>query len=202
MHMMNSHRPFGLVSALLLAAVAGAGLQGCAVVGLGAAAVGGGQVMADRRPVGSQADDAGIRVALNDKWLKANVELLKHLDFTVENGEVLLTGVAPSADLRLQAVKLTWEVEGVRDVINEIKLSEGGGLGEYAQDALITNKVKLLIASESLPAWANYEVETVQGVVYLMGTAASAAEATRIRDIAASVARVRQEVSYVRVQPG
>lgn len=197
---MKSKRSVAIATSMLLLAAA-AGLQGCAVVGIaGAAAVEGGKAFADRRPVGRQVDDAGIRIALNDKWLKANIELLKHLDFTVTDGQVLLTGVAPTADLRLQAVKLTWEVEGVRDVINEIALVDGGGLGDYAQDVWITNNVKLLIASESLPAWVNYKVETVQGVVYLMGTASSAEEATRVRDLAASVSRVRRVVSYVQVQ--
>ena len=39
---------------------------------------------------------------------------------TVLNGRVLMTGLVDNQEVRIDAVRRVWEVEGVKEVINEI----------------------------------------------------------------------------------
>lgn len=73
--------------------------------------------------------------------------------------------------------------------------SEAGGtlegVGEFAEDSLITTKVKLeLLADEQLSA-LDIKVETDEGVVHLEGEVASEAERERVIALVASIDGVR-----------
>lgn len=65
------------------------------------------------------------------------------------------------------------------------------GVGEFAEDSLITTKVKLeLLADEQLSA-LDIKVETDEGVVHLEGEVASEAERERVIALVASIDGVR-----------
>ena len=54
------------------------------------------------------------------------------LNLTVNQGRVLITGIVQNPDDRVEAVRLAWQVEGVTQVINEIRVAESDGLPGYA----------------------------------------------------------------------
>jgi osmotically-inducible protein OsmY len=87
----------------------------------------------------------------------------------------------------------------VKEVINEIEVTEPGGAEAYAHDVWISTQLRtrLLIDKEILSI--NYSVETVGGTVYLLGFARSAEELARAEAHARNLAYVRRVVSYVRV---
>ncbi len=65
----------------------------------------------------------------------------------------------------------------MKDVHNEIQVGDVGGPGRYAKDAWITTRVRTAIIGDKKAKDVNYKVETVNGVVYLMGIARSRAGA-------------------------
>lgn len=185
----NKHTTSGL-AALTLIAVFATGLQGCAVVAVGGA---GAAVATDRRSAGAMVDDQAIELKINNALFK-NAQLSKraHINVTSYGGVALLTGEAPSEELRDTAVELARHVENVRRVHNEIVIAEPSPTKSRSQDAWITTKVKTkLMATKGISA-SSVKVITENSSVYLMGLL-TRAEA----DIATEVARHIDGVSRV-----
>jgi len=188
-----------IVGAGLLAGLA-ASLSGCITLAVGGAATAGVAVSEDRGLSGALTDTR-IRADINGKWLNASMDVLQKVDLTVQEGRVHLTGTVPTADMRLQAVKLVWQVEGVRQVIDDIEVGEDkGGVGDYARDVWISTQLRTDILFDHAVESVNYSVETVGGVVYLMGVAKDQAELDRVTGYARNLRYVKRVVSYARVK--
>lgn len=186
------HRMF-MLGALLLCA---APLTGCleAAVGAGATA---GVAAAQERGVKGAVNDTGIRAEINHYWLQKDHSLFINLNLQVHEGRVLVSGAVTSPDTRADAIQLAWKAKGVREVINEIEVTDQGGLGAYARDSVIVNELRgrLLFAKEVQSV--NYSIEAVNGVVYLLGVAQNQVELDKVLDIARNVRYVRRVVSHV-----
>ena len=96
---------------------------------------------------------------------------------------------------------LTWKVAGVTDVLNEIQISDAGFLNT-AKDAWITTQLTSKITLDQDILAINYSVETVNGIVYLIGIAQSQAELDRVAAYARNISYVRKIISHVRVKTG
>src|SRR5690606_36345187 len=91
--------------------------------------------------------------------------------------------------------------KGVKQVINEIRVSEeGGGLVSYARDTWISTRLRTAITLDRDVLSINYNIDTVQGTVYLMGVAQSQKELNRVIEIARTIPDVKQVVSYVKLR--
>ncbi|MBI3517002.1 MAG: BON domain-containing protein [Proteobacteria bacterium] len=182
----------------VLAGLAG-GLSGCVGLALTGAASAG-IAASEERGLGGALADTRIRTDINSKWLNASMDMLQKLELTVQEGRVLLTGTVPDPEMRVEAVKLVWQVEGVREVINEIKVGEGSGAGDYARDVWITTQLRSSLLFDRAIQSVNYSIDAVDGVVYLMGVAQSQAELDRATNYARNLRYVKRVVSYVRIK--
>jgi osmotically-inducible protein OsmY len=186
-----------LLSAGALAAAAA--LAGCSPAGMavGAGATAGVAAMQERGIKGALSDTK-IRIQINDKWLQADEEMYRKVSLQVQEGRVLLTGQLPSEEMRLEAVRLAWQADGVEEVINEIQIGDSS-VGDLATDTWISTQLKTDLLLDSEVYSINYSIETSNGVVYILGVARSQAELDRVIDYARNLANVRRVVSYVRV---
>jgi osmotically-inducible protein OsmY len=184
---------------LLLAAASSIGLGACTpvVVGAGAAA---GVSAAQERGLTGTIGDTETRLEINRLWLQESASLYTKVNLQVQEGRVLLTGNVPSPDARLSAVRLAWQAKGVREVINEIEVSDTDSLMDAARDEWISAELKARILVDTAIVSINYSIETVNQVVYLIGVAQSQAELKRVIDYARDIAYVRRVVSYVRLK--
>ena len=197
-HSARSRRPLAaLVTVIALAA----GLPACTgaglVVGAGAAAVTAGQ---QERGFSQAVDDNRIAVAINGLLFKKHYTLFAQVKTQVTEGVVLLTGTVVKPADRVAVTRLVWQVDGVREVINEITVTETGGLVDQARDTLITGQLKLILLGDDKVASINYSITTVNGVVYLTGLAANDAELARVVNHARSLKYVRRVVNYTRLK--
>jgi osmotically-inducible protein OsmY len=184
--------------ALLVGATA---LSGCGPLLVGGAVGGVGLAASERRGIGGYVDDTGIRMAINDLWLKHSVGLHHRMNLTVDQGRAMITGRAKSAQERLDAVRLASQANGVKEVINEIQVGEDTGVGDTANDTWISTQVRSGLVFEKSVSSQNFSVTTSAGVVYLLGTAKSREEMERAITVARSTAGVRQVVNHIAVQP-
>lgn len=173
-------------------------LGGCAaaLVGAGAAAgVGGVAVAQDRRSAGTMLDDEIIEdKALDALYSDHELWNKAHINVTSYDHIVLLTGEAPTPELKAQAAALVQPIPKVREVHNEIEVSAPSSLLTRSSDTWITSKVKSsLIASNDVSA-NHVKVVTEDGVVYLMGLV-TPAEAKAATDIARQVGGVQRVVT-------
>ncbi|GAB5389099.1 MAG: BON domain-containing protein [Alphaproteobacteria bacterium] len=168
-------------------------------VGAGATA---GIAVAQERTVEDALSDAEIKLRLNEAWFSHDHAMHAALSSTVTEGRVLVTGQLTDPDKRVDAIRIAWEQPGVQEVINEVNLVEkGGGVTSYAKDTIITTRLKGKLTFDREVASINYSIDTVGGVIYLMGVALSRQELERVLDHARTIPGVINVVSYVRLRP-
>ena len=174
-------------------------LSACGAVGL-AAGAGAAVGIASQQEggVSSAASDVRIKAMIADKWFKYKVDTFSKLSTTVDQGRVLITGIVQNPDDRVEAVRLAWQVEGVKQVINEIRVAESEGVPGYVRDTWITTRLRTELTFTKDISAVNYTIDTVQGTVYLMGVARNQAELDRVIEVARGVPNVKQVVSYVK----
>jgi osmotically-inducible protein OsmY len=175
-------------------------LGGCAPLILtGVAATG--IVAAQERTPGAAIDDSLITATIHKKLMEQDPNnLFGHVSVESNEGRVLLTGKVHESRYMIDAVRLTWQVDGVREVINEIQVGQGTTFRDFARDSWITGRIKSRILFDKHVMSINYTIETVQGVVYLMGVAQNQEELDRVKGHASTIAGVQRVVSHVRIK--
>ena len=191
--------PIPLAAAVLAATL----LTGCIPILVGGTAVGVG-VAHDRRTTGTVVDDQTIELKLYDA-LDRQLPPGNHINVTVYNSAVLLSGEAVSAQARQQAEQIarTLSEPPVREVYNELVIGPPSALSSRSNDTLLTTKVKgALLGIHDIPDFdpSRVKVVTERGVVYLLGLVRPR-EADAAADVASQVGGVRQVVTlfeYIR----
>ena len=176
-------------------------LNGCSPVAVaaGGAAVAG-SAIAEERSVGTVVDDASIKVRIMNGIFQESEPLFTATSTTVIEGVVLITGQVPTPEDRITLSRIIWGVSGVKEVHNEVTVSDSESLSSFGDDTLITTKLKLQLLRDADILNLNYSVETVNGVVYLMGIAQNQAELNRVEAHVREISGVRRIVSYVQLK--
>lgn len=172
-------------------------LGGCvpAIFGAGATA---GVAVVQERSVGDALDDSGIQLAIQGKLADRSGKLFLQVGIEVDEGRVMMTGVVPKPQDRVTAARIAWDTKGVIEVMNELQVTDKSGIINYTKDAWITTKLRTKMLGESNIVGLNYTVETVNGVVYLLGIAQDAKELNQVTEIARNIGGVTEVVSHVR----
>lgn len=182
---------------LVLAGLVLAGCTASALVGAGATA---GVAVAQERSVGAAIDDTKIKLLIGNALLHEDPDLFRRVDVDSVEGRVLLTGSVKQADDRVEASRLAWQYQGVREVLNEIQVTDKSGLVDYAKDAWITTQLRTKIMGDMDILDLNYSIETVNGVIYLLGIAQDEPELDSVTGYARTIAGVRKVISHVRLK--
>lgn len=128
--------------------------------------------------------------ANSDAWLrdKVKVALLFHrsvsavtTEVDVKDGMATLRGSADSQAQKELTTEYTKDVEGVKNVINEMTVSKTPGkarrtIGEKIDDASITAQVNMTLLNHRSTSVLNTKVKTKRGVVTVGGKARNSAE--------------------------
>jgi osmotically-inducible protein OsmY len=183
-------------SFLLLLLATSPFLNGCvgAAIGAGASVA---TAASKERGLNNAARDLAIRTKISALWLDHSDALLTSADILISEGRVLLTGSVPTQKMRVDAVRLAWKAAGVKEVINEIRVTSSGGTSGFARDGWISTKLKTRLTLDNQVFSINYSIDTVGGTIYLMGIAQNATELERVRNHARQIKYVRRIVSHV-----
>jgi osmotically-inducible protein OsmY len=158
-----------------------------------------GVAASQERGIVTSAKDSAISVQIQELWFRTNYEMFGKLSTSVSEGRALLTGKVQDPEMRVEAVKLAWQVDGIAEVINEIEVVNTGSLAGSARDFWITTQLRGRLTFDKDIRSINYSIDTVNGTVFLMGIARNQAELDRVTNHARNLAYVRRVVSYVRV---
>jgi osmotically-inducible protein OsmY len=181
----------------LLAAVVISGVLGGCVAVAGGAMVGGTMVAVDRRSVGTQLDDQAIELRVSNA-VTAAIGDRGHVNAASYNRVVLLTGEVPAEADRAKVETAVAKVENVRAVVNELAVMANSSLGQQANDALTTGKVRAAFIDNAELQVGAIKVVTERGVVYLMGRVGEA-EAAQAANTARSVGGVQKVVKVFEI---
>ena len=149
------------------------------------------------KSLGAVVDDATIKFNISRKFLNSENNLFINIDTNVIEGMVLLTGILKNQESRIEAVKIVWEVAGVKEVINEIEIGDKTSIKEYANDVWITTQIKTLAARDLGLRFISYNVETIKGKVFLAGITSRPEQLETLVSIIKNVKGVKEVVNYV-----
>jgi len=176
--------------AILLAACTPAGLA----IGAGASA---GVAASEERGIRGAGSDTLIRVEINEAWLNEDFDTFNRLNLQIYEGRVLLSGRVPDQARADKAVQLAWQADDVREVINEIEISNAGALDDFANDALINARLDSALLFDGEIDSINYSTRSVAGSVYLLGVAQDRAELDRVFRVTRNIPNVKRVISHV-----
>lgn len=188
------------IPVILVFGASAALLAGCASVVIGAGATAGVATVQERGISGS-IDDTKIRADINAAWLGEDGQMFRKVNLDIYEGRILLTGIVLTETQRDKAVSLTWKVDGVREVINEIQINPSGqDFTDYTHDAWIQEKLQTKLLFDENIKNVNYVVNVVGSVIYVLGLAQDQAEADRVIAQASNISGVKRVVNYIRLK--
>ena len=157
-------------------------------------------VSQEERSIGEFVDDAIIKTVIKNTYFDQSENLFFNIDVEVSQGRVLLTGTVENIDLKIEATRIAWGVDGVKTVINEIQISNTDSILNFADDLVISTKIlgKLMLEEEINSL--NYNIETVNKLVYIIGIARTEKERELVISIARDVYGVEEVIDYINIR--
>jgi len=173
--------------------------SGCAQVVTGTA-VKVATVSQEERSIGEFVDDAIIKTVIKNSYFDQSENLFFNIDVEVSQGRVLLTGTVENIDLKIEATRIAWGVNGVKTVINEIQISNSDSILNFADDLVISTKILGKLMLEEDVNSLNYNVETVNKLVYIIGIAETEKERDLVISISQDVFGVEEVINYINIK--
>jgi len=153
--------------------------------------------------------------ANSDLWLrdKVKVALLFHrslnsatTEVDVKDGIATLRGEAASQAQKELTSEYARDVEGIKDVINEMTVTRQSAksrrtMGEKIDDASITAQVNMTLLNHRATSVLNTTVKTQRGVVSVSGKARNAAEKELVGKLVADMNGVKSVRNLMVIEP-
>lgn len=183
---------FRLNAILVLLMFSGALLSSCAVATAGIK-------KGDERNFVRSLNDVNAGRAIEARLKRAYAYELGGIDVEVAEGVVLLSGSVPRKEDRIEAARIAWSAPHIDQVGNEVMLQDKQGLVRNAKDGMLEKSVRARLTADKYVKGRNYNIETHEGIVYLMGVARDPGELERAAKIASLTRGTREVISYVRI---
>ena len=195
-HQLPSRSVTSLVMAIAMLVLGGLLFSGCApaVIGVGTAAV---AASSTEKGLSTSVADGLIFTKIQDNFLQTDASLPTVVDVTVNDSAVLLTGKVKTPEEKVLATKLTWEVRGVREVVNEIQVIDKSSIKDIAKDLAASAQLRGKLIADNSVSSLNFSIDVVNGTVYLSGVAADAEEMNRVVSHARELRFAQQVVNYI-----
>ena len=166
-------------------------------VGAGASVVKASQT---ERGLKGSAEDLQTRAGVLHYLFQKDVDLFSAVSVSVTQGRVLLTGKVRGPKDRINATKLAWKANGVAEVINELQIIDRSSIADQAKDILINKSVQARLLVNQEIKFINYNVDTVNGTVYLFGIEQNHEELERVIAVVRQTNYVENIVNYVTIK--
>ena len=122
------------------------------------------------------------------------------IDLTVYEGRLLLTGTMRSEAGRQALITNAWTVEGLKQVIDEIKITERTSFGQGFEDTRIDQTLRAKLVADTNVAGVDYKIAVSGATVYLLGATREQKQLERVLHHASTTAGVEKVVTYVEVR--
>lgn len=171
-------------------------LSGCvgAAVGIGTAAV---AASSTEKGLSTSVSDGIIEAKLVDRFIQNDASLATNIKKSVNNGSVLFTGSVDTIEQKVLATKLAWEIKGVREVVNELQVTQDTSLRDTAKDLAATAQLRAALIGDSNVSSLNFSIDVVNGIVYLAGMASNEREKERVIAHAQELRFAKKVVNYI-----
>ena len=171
-------------------------LQSCApiigtvgMVSLGAAT--------KEKGLGTSINDTLIKTKISNLIYKFNKNLIADTKVFINNGSVLFTGKVKNPNEKIEFTKLAWTVRGVKEVNNEIQITDKSSIKNIARDMASLGEIRARIISDKSINSINFSVDVVNDKAYVSGVANNEVEINLVKNHALSAKFVKEVYNYI-----
>lgn len=148
-------------------------------------------IFIDPRSLGTQIDDSIMQKSFLIRVSQIDKKYVLSVSSKVVDGHIYLTGRVNSVDEKILLTKIAWKTEGARSVKNNIKVRDKFSLKNSAKDLLITSQLKVALLSNKQVSMANYQINTVNQIIFIFGIAKSESEKREVINEAKTIQDVK-----------
>tara|TARA_B100000161_G_scaffold250181_1_gene208242 strand:- start:255 stop:830 length:576 start_codon:yes stop_codon:yes gene_type:complete len=171
-------------------------LQSCAplvgtvgMVSLGAAS--------KEKGFGTSINDNLIKTKISNLIFKYNKDLIADTKVFVNSGSVLLTGKLNSPNDKIEFTKLAWSIRGVKEVNNEIQITDKTSIKNIARDIASLGEIRARIMSDKSINSINFSIDVVNDKAYISGVASNEFEMNLVKSHASSARFIKEVYNYI-----
>ena len=171
-------------------------LQSCAplvgtvgMVSLGAAS--------KEKGFGTSINDNLIKTKISNLIFKYNKDLIADTKVFVNSGSVLLTGKLNSPNDKIEFTKLAWSIKGVKEVNNEIQITDKTSIKNIARDIASLGEIRARIMSDKSINSINFSIDVVNDKAYISGVASNEFEMNLVKSHASSARFIKEVYNYI-----
>ena len=147
--------------------------------------------------LGTTISDNIIKTKISNLIFKYDKELIPETKIFVNNGSVLFTGKVIRPSDKIQITKLAWSIRGVREVNNEIQVTDTSSIKNIARDIASLGEIRARIMSDKSINSINYSIDVVNDKAYISGVASNETEMNLVKNHASSARFVKEVYSYI-----
>ena len=141
--------------------------------------------------------DTIISTKISNKIFKYNPDLIKDTRVFVNNGSVLLTGKVKKPENKIELTKIMWKVKGVREVNNEVQITDVSSIKNIARDLASISEIRARIITNKKINSLNFSIDVVNDIAYLSGIAENEEEMKLVKDNAASARFIKTVFNFI-----
>jgi osmotically-inducible protein OsmY len=171
---------------IFLAVALSASLTGCIGVSLNT----------EERSFSHALGDVNARTDLNARLLAEGPAMFANVATSVIEGRIHLSGTVPTNEDRLTATRIAWGTPNIKEVVNDIEVTNEGDLLDTVRDRWINTQVRARILGDGAIKDINYTINTQNRTIYILGIAQDQAELDRVLTHARSIPEARRVVNY------
>ena len=156
--------------------------------------------------LGAVSKEKGIGTSINDNVIKTKIsnlifkhdkELIADTKVFVNNGSVLFTGKVKKPTNKIEFTKIAWSIRGVREVNNEIQITDTSSIKNIARDIASLGEIRARIISDKSINSINFSIDVVNDKAYLSGVAKNEIEMNLLKSHASSARFVNEVYNYI-----
>ena len=147
--------------------------------------------------LGTTISDNIIKTKISNLIFKYDKELIAETKIFVNSGSVLFTGKVIRPNDKIQVTKLAWSIRGVREVNNEIQVTDTSSIKNIARDIASLGEIRARIMSDKSINSINYSIDVVNDKAYISGVASNEIEMNLVKNHASSARFVKEVYSYI-----
>ena len=156
--------------------------------------------------LGAASKEKGLGTSINDNIIgtkisnliyKYNKDLIADTKVFVNNGSVLFTGKLENPKDKIEFTKLAWNIRGVKEVNNEIQVTDKSSIKNIARDIASLGEIRARIMSDKSINSINFSIDVVNDKAYISGVATNELEMNLVKNHASSARFVKEVYSYI-----
>ena len=147
--------------------------------------------------LGTSINDNLIKTKISNLIFKFNKELIADTKIFVNSGSVLFTGKVKNPNDKIEFTKLAWTIRGVKEVNNEIQITDTTSIKNIARDIASLGEIRARIMSDKSINSLNYSIDVVNDKAYISGVATDEAEMNLVKSHVSSARFIKEVYNYI-----